>query len=184
MESNDIAELKDLYQRAFRILRRHDRNTMAIVGDMGELLIHEKLTELGVQHIWKGKGSRVDFELDNGEGVEVRASVPRHDWKKDILNHGWTVKKRDKPLWFSYLICVEFDKNLNNPRFLIFTKEEAERADNVDSDTHYGKTIETNLVIPVDPNEVGKVRDVIGQFALEVTTNPVDYENKWEKLTE
>ncbi len=58
------------------------------------------------------------------------------------------MKKRDKPLWFTYLICIEFDDNMDNPKFLIFTKEEAERAAEVDPNTQFGRTVETALYTP------------------------------------
>lgn len=44
--------------------------------------------------------------------------------------------------------------------------------------------METALLLPIDPNDVEKVRDVIGEFALEVITSLEVYEDRWDKLTE
>jgi hypothetical protein len=157
-----------------------------LVGLCGELLVKSKLSENNIPYTSKGGQAGFDIVLEDGRRIEVRSSLLKNEgiYSKDVMFYGWRIKDRGKEEKYDFLICVAIDEGLTNPKFYIFTKDEAMKAGDVNiprfrkvqKKLHLFRTLEEmNKAIEERPN-------FVTEWEREVNKNQDKYKERWQIL--
>ena len=183
------------YTQVYRVIRKlvdllsdlNEKTPTFLVGFCGEVLVKSKLIENGISFISKGGQAGFDILLQaNRKKVEVRSSLLKNEgiYPKGIMFYGWRIKDRDKVEKYDYLICVALDNRLTNPRFYIFTREEAMKAGDVNIPRY--KKVQKKLHLFRNLKEMEKAiqkrPDYVTEWEIYVNRNRSKYENRWEIL--
>jgi len=105
-----------------------------LVGELGEFYVLERLERLEDLRFKKliHKGGQAGFDIhieENDKKIEVRTSLPKNEglYPGNVRFFGWRVKNRNqkKEVKFDIMIGVALDETFRNPKFYIFTHEEA-----------------------------------------------------------
>ena len=133
------------YKKGIALIRKFkndfEKNNLklpgGLLGYVGELYVLQKLKELRYNPQYKGGHSSYDIYLEKArKRVEVKTSLLKNDGEyhdKNIKFWGWAVEHRGqkKLKKFDYFICVALNDDFSNPRFYIFTYNEAFRVGDV-----------------------------------------------------
>ena len=151
------------------------------------MLVKAKLLEMGLRFKSRGGQAGFDIELeDSGKRIEVRSSLLKNEgiYPKDVMFYGWRIKDEGKEVKYDYLVCVAFDEELANPRFYIFTKDEALQAGDVDIPRF--KKVQKKLHLFRSIEEMEKaVRErpkYVTKWERKVNLNRSRYEDRWHIL--
>jgi hypothetical protein len=95
------------------------------------------LLKRGFNAVWRGKYGFGLFDISvGGKRIEVKTAT----YNQRYRHWGFGNISPEK---FDYLICVALDGDLNNPRYVIFTKEEASFLP-TEAEAHRGRTTRFN----------------------------------------
>ncbi|MGQ9469805.1 MAG: hypothetical protein ACUVTD_08330 [Nitrososphaerales archaeon] len=158
-----------------------------LVGFSGELLVKSKLMEDNIPFTSKGGQAGFDIVLKaSGKKIEVRSSLLKNEgiYPEDVMFHEWRIKDRDKEEKYDYLVCVAFNEGLTNPRFYIFTKEEAMKAGDVDIPRFRKVQKKLHLFRSLEEMEkaIKERPDYVTEWERQVNQSRSKYENRWEIL--
>ena len=183
------------YLQAYQAIRRlaelltelNEKAPTLLVGFCGELLVKSKLAENGIRFLSKGGQAGFDIELkDSGKRIEVRSSLLKNEgiYPKDIMFYGWRIKDRDSEVKYDYLVCVAFDEELTNPRFYIFTRDEALQAGDVSIPRFKKVQKKLHLFRSVEEMEraIKERPKYVTEWERYVNLNSGKYEDRWEIL--
>jgi hypothetical protein len=183
------------YVEAYRTIRRlvellselDERVPTLLVGLCGELLVKSKLAEYGIPFLPKGGQAGFDIVLEaSGKRIEVRSSLLKNEgiYPKGIMFYGWKIKDRGREVKYDYLLCVAFDEGLTNPRFYIFTRDEALQAGDVNIPRF--KRVQKKLHLFRSLEEMEKAirerQNYVTEWEQHVNHNRSRYEHRWEIL--
>lgn len=90
-----------------------------ITGNVGEWLVMERLVEAGLEPVHQSGRNKVDILLEDGCGVEVKAST----WSS-TYGGVWGFDRID-PDKFDNLVCVALSRDYADDEYFVFSAEEA-----------------------------------------------------------
>ena len=183
------------YLQAYQVIRRlvelltelNEKVPTLLVGFCGELLVKSKLAENGIRFLSKGGQAGFDIELkDSGKRIEVRSSLLKNEgiYPKDIMFYGWRIKNSNSKVKYDYLVCVAFDERLTNPRFYVFTRDEALQAGDVSIPRFRNVQKKLHLFRSLEEMEkaVEERPSYVTEWERHVNRSRDKYEDRWEIL--
>ena len=163
-----------------------ERFSPFLIGLCGELLVKSKLIENNIRFTSRGGQAGFDIELQSGNKIEVRSSLLKNEgiYPKDIMFYGWRIKDRGREGKYDYLVCVALDGGLTDPRFYIFTRDEAVKAGDVKIPRFGEVQKKLHLFRSIEEMEkaIEEKPDYVTEWEREVNRNREKYENRWEIL--
>lgn len=107
--------LKGTINRLKEILKDPNCERMSksnIVGYLGELYIFDLLNSGDGDITQKGKQASCDL-VYNEISIDVKTSTLKSEFKNNITNWGWNLKKRNKETRCDVFVCVRLEKDFN-----------------------------------------------------------------------
>src|SRR3989338_7595864 len=161
-----------------------------LVGEIGEFYLLKKFKNLRLNPENKGGRGGYDIYLKEiDKRIEVRTSLLKNEGifsDKSIRFWGWRVEGRNqkKSEKFDYLVCVALDDNFANPRFYIFTHEQAFSV----GDVLIGRfnNVKKKITLFETKNSYRKALKIKPEFVTGfermVNNKPQQFLNKWHSI--
>lgn len=161
-----------------------------LVGDLGELYALNKLEMIRLRPERKGGHGSYDIYL---KGIKKRIEVRTSLWKNEgvyknesILFWGWKVENRNQKRSgkFDYLVCVGLTDEFTNPRFYVFTYQEAFKV----GDVEIGRFKNVKKKIHLFKNKNSYIKalklkpEYITPFERQINRFPSRFLNQWKKI--
>jgi hypothetical protein len=145
---------------------------------IGEVLVLHELLKRGFKAVWKGRcgfGS-YDVMINDGKRVEVKSATYNEEY-----GH-WGFGKIS-PERFDYLVCVALNDGFSNPRYVIFTGEEAaalptEEEAHRGGTTRFDGTEEKTFHLFNKEDEQRQPSETLRK----INENIKNYEGRWDKI--
>jgi len=130
---DELEELIELSRRIVEVLKKLNRKNVMFTAFIGECLVLRELLKRGFCATWKGKYGFGKYDIAIGnKRIEVKTAT--YSNRHRLWGFGGI-----SPEKFDYLICVALDDDLRNPRYVIFTKDEAKSLP-TERQAHKGRT--------------------------------------------
>ncbi len=161
-----------------------------LVGDIGEFYALQQLERLAFEPDHKGGHGGYDIYLrEINKRIEVRTSLLKNEgvFPKGINFYGWRVENRNqkKSEKFDYLVCIALNDNFIQPRYYIFTYQEAFKV----GDVNIGRFGNVKKKIQLFKNRTtyknalkSKQAYLITPYERKINRSPSSFQNKWEKI--
>jgi hypothetical protein len=161
-----------------------------LVGELGEFYVLDRLEESGFKKL-RHKGGQAGFDVyieDNGKRIEVRTSLLKNEglYPEIVQFFGWRVKNRNqkKEGKFDIMIGVALDETFKEPKFYIFTHEEAFSV----QDVEIGRFKNVQKKIHLFESEeaykeaIKSKPELVTKYEIYINEHQSEFLNRWDKI--
>jgi hypothetical protein len=160
----DYSKILDEFRTPYLEQTEDIQKKLRLTGFFGELLVLKRLQKIGMKSEWRGGHSRFDVfvgELSNKpKKIEVKACNTDNSWIRKSGSKIESGYKGIKPSKFDFLICVSFNRKIDDIKYYIFTQDEASGFKRMGTNVHRPNHETEDRLLHI-PNEAKKVQVIV-----------------------